>query len=45
MAVLLSGLIVAALGYVIERGILRRLYAEPELMQLLASFCAGPDNS
>jgi branched-chain amino acid transport system permease protein len=38
MAVLLSGLIVAALGYVIERGILRRLYAEPELMQLLASF-------
>ncbi|NBQ77928.1 MAG: ABC transporter permease [Betaproteobacteria bacterium] len=37
-AVLLSGLFVGGLGYLIERGILRRIYAAPELMQLLASF-------
>jgi branched-chain amino acid transport system permease protein len=37
-AVLWSGLVVGGLGYLIERGILRRLYAAPELMQLLASF-------
>ena len=37
-AVCLSGMLVAVLGYAIERGVLRRLYAQPELMQLLSSF-------
>ncbi|NDH43617.1 MAG: branched-chain amino acid ABC transporter permease, partial [Betaproteobacteria bacterium] len=37
-AILASSLLVAALGLLIERGILRRLYDAPELMQLLASF-------
>lgn len=37
-AILASSLLVAALGFLVERGILRRLYDAPELMQLLASF-------
>jgi branched-chain amino acid transport system permease protein len=37
-AVLLSALLVAALGALIETTILRRLYAAPELYQLLATF-------
>ena len=35
---LLAGLIVALLGALIERLLLRRLYAAPELLQLLATF-------
>ena len=37
-AALAAGLVVATLGLALERGILKRLYAAPELMQLLASF-------
>src|SRR5512143_3211186 len=35
---LLAGLIVALLGAMIERLVLQRLYAAPELLQLLATF-------
>src|SRR5438270_8276721 len=37
-AVLLAALLVAALGTLIEMAVLRRLYAAPELYQLLATF-------
>jgi len=37
-AVLLAGLAVAAIGAVIERFLLKRLYAAPELLQLAATF-------
>jgi len=37
-ATLAAGLAVAILGLMVERGILKRLYAAPELMQLLATF-------
>lgn len=37
-AVPLSALVVGAIGWLLERGILRKLYAAPELFQLVATF-------
>jgi branched-chain amino acid transport system permease protein len=38
VAIVLAGLLVGLLGAVVEMGLLRRVYAAPELFQLLATF-------